>query len=182
MLKIHFIQFVNGHSINDGDPPWLIIIYFFLGVTMTTNLPSLSSFFFFFPSSVTDDSEPKGLSSFLSFFLRCRKWRWAERLIVSSWFFSSNARDDNELGGSQFIIISWVLSQVWAHWLHHHLMHHYYTFLYVGMSPPPNKCKGKEEKGSEVYNIWTGSWPKRTTPVMLVGISCVCWVFILFNL
>jgi hypothetical protein len=71
---------------------------------------------------------------------------------------------------------------VWAHWLHHHLMHHYCTFLYVGMSPPLDKCKGKEEKGSEVYNIWTGSWPKGTTPVMLVRVSYVCWKFILFNL
>ncbi len=49
-------------------------------------------------------------------------------------------------------------------------MHHYCTFLYVGMSPPPNKCKGKEEKGSDVYNIWINSWSKGTTPMMLVGV------------
>ncbi len=71
---------------------------------------------------------------------------------------------------------------LWSHWLHHHLMFHYYTFLYVGMLAPPNKCKGKEERGNEVYNIWISSWPKGTTPMMLVGISCVCWKFILYNL
>jgi hypothetical protein len=26
-------------------------------------------------------------------------------------------------------------------------MHHYCTLLYMGMLPPPNKCKGKEERG-----------------------------------
>jgi hypothetical protein len=40
----------------------------------------------------------------------------------------------------------------------------------MGMSPPPGKCKGKEERGNEVYNIWIGSWPKGTTPVMLAGV------------
>jgi hypothetical protein len=41
----------------------------------------------------------------------------------------------------------------------------------------PNKCKGKEEKGSEVYNIWIGSWPKRITSD--VGWNFLC-VFIQF--
>jgi hypothetical protein len=29
-----FIQFVNGHNIDDGEPPWLVVIFlfFFLGV------------------------------------------------------------------------------------------------------------------------------------------------------
>jgi hypothetical protein len=45
----------------------------------------------------------------------------------------------------------------------------------------PYKCKGKEERGSEVYNIKIGSWPKGTTPVM-VRVSYVCWKFVLFNL
>jgi len=49
VLEIHFIQFVNEHNIDDGEPPWLVIILFFLGVTMTTNLPNLSSSFFFPP-------------------------------------------------------------------------------------------------------------------------------------
>jgi len=46
------------------------------------------------------------------------------------------------------------------------------------MSAPPNKCKGKEERGSEVYNIWIGSWPKGTTLVMLVGMFCVFIQFV----
>jgi hypothetical protein len=79
---------------------------------------------------------------------------------------------------------------LWSRWLHHHLMHllnfcdftgcitTWCTFLYVGMSTLPNKCKGKEERGSEVYNIWIGSWPKGTTPMMLVGIFCVFIQFV----
>jgi hypothetical protein len=45
--------------------------------------------------------------------------------------------------------------------------------MYVRMLAPPNKCKGKEERGNEVYIIWIGSLPKGTTLVMLVGIFCV---------
>jgi hypothetical protein len=51
-----------------------------------------------------------------------------------------------------------------------------------GMSPPLDKCKGKEERGCVVYNIWTSSWPKGTTPLMFVKVYCVCWKFILFDL
>jgi hypothetical protein len=57
-----------------------------------------------------------------------------------------------------------------------------YPFMYMGMSPSPNKCKGKEERDYVVYTIWTSSWPKGTTPVMLVIFFYVCWKFILFNL
>jgi hypothetical protein len=48
------------------------------------------------------------------------------------------------------------------------------------MSPPPYKCKGKEERGCVVYNIWTSSWPKKTTPVMLVRVF-LCVLEIFFN-
>jgi hypothetical protein len=54
--------------------------------------------------------------------------------------------------------------------------------MYMGISPPLDKYKGKEERGSEVYNIWTGSRPKGTTPMMLLKVSYVCCKFILFNL
>jgi hypothetical protein len=33
-----------------------------------------------------------------------------------------------------------------------------------------------------VYNICTSFWPKKTTPMMMVRVSCVYWKFILFNL
>jgi hypothetical protein len=39
----------------------------------------------------------------------------------------------------------------------------------MGILASLNKCKGKEERGSDVYNIWIGSWPKGTTPMMLIG-------------
>jgi hypothetical protein len=178
VLEIDFIQFVNGHNTDEGEPPWLIVIFFFLGVVDDDKPPWLIVIYLFFLLGVVDDGKPGGLSSFLSFFLRCRRRRQASWLIIVFWFFSSNGEDDGELGGSRLIVISWIV----FHWLHHHLMHHYSTFLYVGMSPPSDKCKGKEEKNSEVYSIWTCSWPKGTTLVMLVGVSCVCWKFILFNL
>jgi hypothetical protein len=63
-----FIQFVNGHSVNDDEPPWLVAIslFFFSGVTDDYELPWLVVIYLFFLSSVVDDSKPGGLSSFLS--------------------------------------------------------------------------------------------------------------------
>jgi hypothetical protein len=49
VLEIHFIQFVNGHSIDDGEPPWLIVIsLFFLGVVDDDELPWLVVIYLFF--------------------------------------------------------------------------------------------------------------------------------------
>jgi hypothetical protein len=45
---------------------------------------------------------------FLVFFLRCRRTWQASRLVVISWFFSSNVENDNELGGSHLVVIFWV--------------------------------------------------------------------------
>jgi hypothetical protein len=36
---------------------------------------------------------------------------------------TKNVKDDDKLGGFRLIIISWVFSQLWTHWLHRHLMH-----------------------------------------------------------
>jgi hypothetical protein len=68
VLEIHIIQFVNGHSTDDDEPPWLIVIslFFFLGVANDDELPWLIVIYLFFLSSVVDDDEPGGLSSFLS--------------------------------------------------------------------------------------------------------------------
>ncbi len=60
-----------------------------------------------FSSSAKDEDEPRGLLSFLGFFLRCRRWQWTSWFVIISWFFSSNVEDDDELGGSQLVIIAW---------------------------------------------------------------------------
>ncbi len=64
--------------------------------------------FVFFSLGVAYDNKPRGSSSFFSFFLKCRKRWWTSRLIIISWFFPSNAKNDNELGGYRFVVISWV--------------------------------------------------------------------------
>jgi len=150
---IFIYLFLFSYVANDDEPPWLIII-------------------FFFSSCVADDGEPIGLSSFLRFFsssvINDGEPPW---LVIISLFFFSRLADDGEPGGSQLVVISWFFLKFeltryitawciitvpsctwgchpgWVHWLHHHLMHHYCTLLYMGMLPPPNKCKGKEEKG-----------------------------------
>ncbi len=80
MLKFHFTQFVNGHSIDDGKTLWLVVIIIII------------------LSSVVNDGELQGLSSFLSFFSQVQKTTTS--LIVVSWVFSSNGEYDNKLGGS----------------------------------------------------------------------------------
>jgi len=56
VLEIHFIQFVNGHSIDDDEPPWLIVISLI------------------FLLSVIDDGKPPWLIViYLFFFIRCSK-------------------------------------------------------------------------------------------------------------
>jgi hypothetical protein len=63
-----FIQFVNGHNTDDGEPPWLIVIFlfFFSCVADDNKLPWLIITFLKKKSSVVDDGGPGGLSSFLS--------------------------------------------------------------------------------------------------------------------
>ncbi len=58
-----------------------------------------------FSSSAKDDNEP--LSSLSFFFLKCRRWQWAKRLIFICSFFSSNvANDGNPPGSSSFHFFS----------------------------------------------------------------------------
>ncbi len=92
---------------------WLIIIFlfFFLGVEYDDKPLGSSSFFCFF-LKCKRWRRAKRLIIIFFFFLRCSKWWWAKRLVVISWFFPSNVEDDNELGGFQFVVISWVFPLV----------------------------------------------------------------------
>jgi hypothetical protein len=63
LARRHFFVcflFFSGVA-DDGEPPRLVVIslFFFLGVA--------------------HDGEPGGSSSFLSFFLRCKRWQWAKQ-------------------------------------------------------------------------------------------------------
>jgi hypothetical protein len=57
-----FIQFVNGHSTDDGKPPWLVVIslFFFSGVANDDELPWFVIIYLFFLSSVANDSGSVG--------------------------------------------------------------------------------------------------------------------------
>jgi len=54
---------------------------------------------------------------------KTKKWRWAKEVRFHLLHLKKNAKDDDQLGSSRLIVISWVFSQLWAHWLHRHLMH-----------------------------------------------------------
>ncbi len=133
---------------------------------MTASLPNLWSSLCFFLSGVANDGESRGLSSFLSFFSSAENNEPPSSSSSLGFFPQMQKMTMSWEAPDSLSSLGFFLKCELTN-LHHHLMHHYYTFLYVGMSPPLNKCKGKEERGSEVYNIWIGSWPKGTTPVML---------------
>jgi hypothetical protein len=54
---------------------------------------------FFFSSGVIDDNKLGSLSSFLGFFIKCRRRLQAYRLVAVFRFFPSNVEDDDELRG-----------------------------------------------------------------------------------
>ncbi len=81
-LVVISLLFFSG-VVDDVKPPWLIVIplFFFSGVINDDKPPWLVVISLFFFSGVNDD-ESEGALSFLSFFLRCRRLRRAERLVV----------------------------------------------------------------------------------------------------
>jgi len=76
----YLLHFFLGVT-NDGKPPWLVVIFcfFFSGVVEDGEPPQLVVISLFFFSDVADDDELEGLSSFLSFFLKCRRWQWTKQ-------------------------------------------------------------------------------------------------------
>ncbi len=110
---------------------------------------------------------------------KCWRWRWVGRLSAHchllGFFSSMNSLANASLGvffNCELIdyITTWCISWVfvisltasppdaspgflWSHWLHHHLMFHYCTFLYVGMSTPLTNAKVRR-KGAVRYTTF----------------------------